>query len=103
MATTPDYFASLQAVSPLIISLFTMIATTIGAVGIYIGKKNSKSINEIHVIVNSEKTAMLKENERLNIKVNVLEVTTNALKAEIKELSSALMLSKSLESVPKIG
>jgi len=78
---TPTYIQLIGVITPVLVGLFALIATLISAIGLHVGNKNSKAINEVHVIVNSQKTAMMSEIEQLKIKIDILEISREASKA----------------------
>ena len=108
MIPEQSYIESLQVLTPLLVSAFALIATSIGAIGLYVGQKsaivgqeNARAIGDIHVIVNSQKTEMLEEIKRLKLKVEVLEISKSQLKVEVMETSQALVTSRAMEAETK--
>ncbi len=86
---------------PLLIAVSTLFTAFISTVGVligrktaHIGEKNEKSINEIHVIVNSQKTEMLREIVTLKDKSDNLHISNEELKKMILDMSRVFAESK---------
>ena len=104
MPTTVTYLDSLTILIPLLIAISTLFTAMISTMGLIIGKKSvklgeksDKSINEIHVIVNSQRSQMSKEIDILSVKCELLAESNIELKKLMLEMPKVLLVSKETE------
>ena len=105
--TAVSILRSLEIFVPVMIATSTLFTAVITSVGLAVGrrsaaitKNNEQGINEIHVIVNSQRTEMLTRIDALKIKSDNLETSNNDLRRMIAEMSSNM--SKVATIVPVI-
>ena len=99
-ASSADSFANLIpmmiAVSTFSTAIITLIGFSISKRAALVGERSEKSINEIHVIVNSQRTEMLKEIDGLKIKSNILGQSNTELRDMFLSMSKMLLESKKI-------
>ena len=106
MPTPATYVDSLANLTPLLVAVCALAAAIVSALGLRLGKKSveisektEKVVTEIHVIVNSQKTEMVRKIDELQEKSDTLELSNEELKKMIMEMSKVLVESRVAEEV----
>ena len=105
VSTSSDSFANLIpmmiAVSTFSTAVITLIGFSISRKAAIVGDRIERATGEIHVIVNSQRTEMLKEIDLLKNKSGNLELSNLELKKMMTNMSAILLESKVSEGVAR--